>query len=139
MRLSPHRVRVTIIKISTNNKCWTGKREPSCAIGRNANWSIPCGEEYGVSFKKLKNRVTMWSSKLILQHISREKMIQNNTLTLIFTAALFRIVKTQEQAKFSLTDEWIKKVHIYTGVLLRHNIEKIMALQLRGWTWRFSY
>ena len=42
-------------------------------------------------------------------------VIQKDTCTSIFTAALFIIVKTGKQLKRPSTDEWIKKTwHIYT-------------------------
>ena len=41
-------------------------------------------------------------------------LIQKDTYTSLFTAALFTIAKTWKQAKCSSTDEWIKKLwHIY--------------------------
>ena len=36
-------------------------------------------------------------------------MIRKNTCTLVFTAALYTIVKTWKQPKCPLTEEWIKK------------------------------
>ena len=48
-------------------------------------------------------------------HISDKTVIQKDTCTSIFTAALFIIVKTGKQLKRPSTDEWIKKTwHIYT-------------------------
>ena len=42
-------------------------------------------------------------------------IIQKDTCTLMFTAALFTIGKTRKQLKCSSTDEWIqKKCYIYT-------------------------
>ena len=44
-----------------------------------------------------------------------ETIIQNDTWTPMFIAALFTIVKTWRQLKCPLTDEWIKKMwYIYT-------------------------
>ena len=39
-------------------------------------------------------------------------MIQKDTRTLVFTAALSTIAKTQRQPKCPLTDEWIKMWYI---------------------------
>ena len=42
-------------------------------------------------------------------------VIQNDTCTPMFTAALFTIARTWKQPKCPSTDEWIKKMwHIYT-------------------------
>ena len=43
-------------------------------------------------------------------------LIQKDTCTPVFIAALWKIAKTWKQAKCSSTDEWIKKMwHIYTA------------------------
>ena len=42
-------------------------------------------------------------------------IIQKDTCTTMFTAALFTIARTWKQPKFPSTDEWMKKMwHIYT-------------------------
>ena len=42
-------------------------------------------------------------------------LIQKDTCTSVFIAALFTIAKTWKQPKCPFTDEWIKKMwHIYT-------------------------
>ena len=42
-------------------------------------------------------------------------IIQKDTCTPVFTAALFAIARTWKQPKCTLTDEWIKKLwHMYT-------------------------
>ena len=44
----------------------------------------------------------------------RKTLIQKDTCTLMFTAALFTMAKTWKQPKCQLTDEWIKKMwYIY--------------------------
>ena len=51
-----------------------------------------------------------------------ENMIQKDTCTPVFTAALFTTAKTWKQPKCSLTEEWIKRMmaHICNGILLSH-------------------
>ena len=44
----------------------------------------------------------------------QENMVQKDTCTPMFTAALFTIAKTWKQPKSPLTDEWIKMWYIYT-------------------------
>ena len=72
-------------------------------------------------------------------------LIQKDTCTPIFTAALFTIVKTWKQPKCPSTDEWIKKmwyIYIYNGMLAikkneilsfpatRMNLENIMLSEI---------
>ena len=40
-------------------------------------------------------------------------MIQNDTRTPVFIAALCTVAKTWKQPKCPSTEEWIKKIHIY--------------------------
>ena len=48
-------------------------------------------------------------------HIPREIIIQKDTWTPLFIAALFTIARTWKQPKCSPTDKWIKKMwYIYT-------------------------
>ena len=56
-------------------------------------------------------------------------LIQKDTRTPMFIAALFTVAKTWKQPKCPLTDEWIKKmwyIYIYNGILLSHKKNKIM-------------
>ena len=48
------------------------KREPSYTVGGNANWYNLYGEQYGVFFKKTKNRTNMWSNNPSPGHIPKE-------------------------------------------------------------------
>ena len=48
-------------------------------------------------------------------------IIQKESCTKMFIAALFTIARTWKQPKCTLTDEWIKKMgHIHNGILLNH-------------------
>ena len=63
--------------------------------------------------KKLKIELS-YNPAIPLLDIYREKIIiQKESCTTMFIAALFTIVKTWKQPKCSLTDEWIKMWHIY--------------------------
>ena len=44
-------VKMSIIKKSTNNKCWRGcrEREPSYTVGKNGNWCSDYQKQYGGS------------------------------------------------------------------------------------------
>ena len=68
-----------------------------------------------------------YDSEILLLGIYPEKtIIQKDTCTPIFIAALFTIARTWKQTKCPLTDEWIKKmwyIYIYNGILLSHKKE----------------
>ena len=52
-------------------------------------------------------------------------IIQKDTCTPMFTAALFTIARSWKQPKCPSTDEWIKKLwYIYNGILLCHKKER---------------
>ena len=52
----------------------------------------------------------------------------------IFIAALFIIAKTWKQPKCPLTDEWVKKIYIQSGILFSHKKNDIMPLKEHGRT-----
>ena len=67
-------------------------------------------------FEKLKIELPFDSALLLLDiYLEKTKtLIQKDTCTPMFTAALFTIAKTEKQPKCPLTDEWIKKMwYIY--------------------------
>ena len=78
--------------------------------------------------KKLKI-VLPYDPAIPLLGIYPEKtIIQKDTCTTMFIAALFTIARTWKQSKCPLTDEWIKKMrHIYTmeyySAIKRNEIE----------------
>ena len=90
------------------------KREPSCPVGGNVNWHSHYGEQYGGSLN-LKI-VLPYDPAIPLLGIYPEKtIIQKDTCTPMFIAALFTIARLWKQPKCPLTDEWIKKMwYIYT-------------------------
>ena len=89
------------------------KREPSYTVSGNVNWCSHCGKQYGGSSKKLE---LPYDPAIPLLGIYLDKIIiQRDTCTPMFIAALFTIAKTWKQPKCPLTDEWIKKMwYIYT-------------------------
>ena len=110
-------VKMAIIKISTNNKCWEGveKRKPSCTVGGNVNWYSHYGEHYGGALKKLKIALPYDPAIPLLGIYPEKTIIQKESSTTLFTAALFTIARTWKQPKCPLTDEWIKKMwHVYS-------------------------
>ena len=71
--------------------------------------------------KKLKIEL-LYDPAIPLLDIYLEKtIIQKDTCTPMFIAALFTIAKTWKQPKCLSTNEWIKKMwYIYNGILLSH-------------------
>ena len=70
------------------------KREPSCTVGGNVNGYSHCGEEYWRFLKKLKIELP-YDLAVPLLGISPEKtIIQKESCTTMFIAALFTIPRT---------------------------------------------
>ena len=79
-------------------------------------------------FKKLKIELP-YGPGIPLLGIYPEKMktlIQKDTCTPMFIAVLFTIAKVWKQPKCPSTDEWIKKIYIYNGILLSHRKNEIL-------------
>ena len=65
--------------------------------------------------KKLKIELPYDPAIPLLGLYLEKNMVQKDTCTAMFTAALFTIAKTWKQSKCPLTEEWIKKMwYIYT-------------------------
>ena len=76
--------------------------------------------------KKTKNRVTIWPSNPTPGHIYLKKiLIQKDTHTPMFIAALFTIAKTWKQPKCPSTNEWIKMWDIYRYIYIHSAIKRI--------------
>ena len=78
--------------------------------------------------QKTKNRTTIQPSNSLLGIYPEKTIIQKESCTTMFIAALFTIARTWKQPKCPLTDEWIKKMwHIYTmeyySAIKRNEIE----------------
>ena len=90
----------------------TEEKGAPCTAGGNANWRSHSGKQHGGSSKN-KNRTTLphdpVSPLLGIYPKNTETLIQKNTGTPMFTAALFIIAKFWKQPKCPSIDEWIKK------------------------------
>ena len=78
--------------------------------------------------KKLKTELPYDPVIPLLGIYPEKTIIQKETCTTMFTAALFTIARTWNQPKYPLTDEWIKKMwQIYTmeyySAIKRNEIE----------------
>ena len=87
----------------------------SHTVGGNVNWCSHYGGQYGGSLKKLKIELPYDPASPLLGIYPDKNMVQKDTCTPVFTAALFTIAKTWKQPKCPSTEKWIKKMwYIYT-------------------------
>ena len=91
------------------------KGEPSCTVGGNADWCSHCGNEYGVTSKKMDLPFDPAIPLLGIHSKEPRTLIRKNISTPVFIAALFTISKRCKQLKCPSVDEWIKQLgRIYT-------------------------
>ena len=103
-------IRMAIIKKSTNNKCWRGCGEKGTSLLCWWEWKLiqPLWRTVWRFLKKLKIEL-LYSPAIPLLGIYPEKtIIQKESCTTMFIAALFTIARTRKQPKCPSTDEWIK-------------------------------
>ena len=110
-------VRTAIIKKSTNNKCWRGCAEKGTLL--HCWWEckliLPLWRTVGMFLKKLKIELPYDPAIPLLGIYPEKTVIQQESCTTMFIAALFTLARTWKQPECPSTDEWIKKMwHIYT-------------------------
>ena len=98
------------------------KKEPSCTVGENVNWCSHYGEQYGGSLKnwKLSHHMILQSHSWAYIQKIQKILIQKDSCTPMFIAALLTMAKTWKQPKCPSTNEWIKKMwytHTHTHTL----------------------
>ena len=106
--------------------------ESPCTVDGNVNWCSHYGEQYGNSLKKLGTD-PLYDSTIPLLGIYPEKtIIEGDTYTPIFIAALFTIARAWKQHRYQWTVEWIKKLwYIYNGILLSHKKKAFESVLIR--------
>ena len=123
-------VRTAIIKKSRNNKCWKGCGGKGTLL--HCWWECkliqPLWKTVWRFLRKLKIELPYDPALPLLGIYPEKTIIQNETCTTMFIAALFTIARTWNQPKCPYTDEWIKKMwHIYTmeyySAMKRNEIE----------------
>ena len=110
-------VRISIIKKSTNSKCWRGCGEEGTFL--HCWWECkliqPLWRRVRRFLKKLKIELPYDATIPLLGIYPEKTIIEKGSCTPMFIAALFTIARQRKQPKCPSTDEWIKKMwHIYT-------------------------
>ena len=109
-------VRMTIKK-SINNKCWRrcGEKETILHSWWGYKLIQPLWRTVWRFLKKLGIKLPCDPTIPLLGIHPEKTIIQKETYTPMFIAALFTIARTWKQPKCPLTDDWIKKLqYIYT-------------------------
>ena len=81
------------------------QREPSYTVGGNTNWYSHYGEQCGDSLRKKLGMKLYDPTIPLLGVYPKENIIERDTHTPLFSAALFTIVKTWKQPRCPSTDE----------------------------------
>ena len=112
-----HASRMAAIKMSTDNKCWSGCRENGTLL--HCWWKCRLVQPlWRTKWKFLKNleiELPYDPEFPVLGIHTEETRIERDTCTPIFITALFIIARTWMQPRCPSTDEWIRKLwYIYT-------------------------
>ena len=108
---------MAIIKKSTNNKFWRGRREKGTLL--HYWWECklvqPLWRTVWRFLKKLETELPYDSEIPLLGIHTKETRTERDTCTPMFIAALFTIARTQKQPRCPSANEWIRKPwYIYT-------------------------
>ena len=109
---------MTIIKKSTNNKCWRrcGEKETLLRCWWKCKLVQPLWKTVWRCLRKLKIEFPYDPAIPLLWIYLDGSINQKDTHTPMFIAALFTIAKTWKQPKCPSTEEWIKIWYVCMGV-----------------------
>lgn len=118
-------IRMSIIKNATN-VFKDEKRGLLYTVGGNVNWC--CHWRTVWSFLRKVKATLPYVSAALLLDIYQEKMkIQRDScIPMLFRTALFIIAKVWKQPKCPWTNKWVRKICIYTGMLLSHEKNEVV-------------
>ena len=126
-------VRMSIIRKSTNNKCWRGCGKKGTLLHCWCECKLiqPRWRTVWRFLKKLKIELSYDPAIPLLVMYPEKTIIQKDTCTPMFNAALFTIAISWKQPKCPSTDKWIKKRwYIYTmeyySAIKRNEIESFV-------------
>ena len=126
-------VRLAIIKMSTNNKCWRGCGEKGMLLHCWWEYKLiqPLWKTVWRFLKKLGIKQPYNPAIPLLSIYPEEIKIEKDTRIPLFTAAQFTIARTWKQLRYPLTDKWIKKLwYIYTveyhSAIKRNTFESVL-------------
>ena len=109
-------VRMAIIKKSTNNKCCRGCRQKGTLL--HCWWDSKLIQPlYKMVWRFLKNLGLKPPYDPAFPHLGiypEETKTEKYTCIPLFTVPLFTIARTWKQPRYPSTDEWIKKLYIYS-------------------------
>ena len=109
-------VRMAIINKSTNNKCWRWRGEKGTLLHSWREWKLvlPLWSSVWRYLRNLHIGLPYDPAIPLLGIRPKNTFLKKYTCICMFIAALFTIAKTWKQPKCPSTDNWIRKIGIYT-------------------------